>query len=73
VEKKYEMTQEELDQLMEACKPVPYMVMNGVEPSSPEENANRVWGRLAKKYKFDPKTPRPADGGNQFFFAESVE
>ncbi len=38
----YEMTPDDLTKIMDACKPMPYMVIGGVEPSSPQENANRA-------------------------------
>jgi len=30
--KEYEMTQAQLDAILNACKPVPYMVFGGMEP-----------------------------------------
>lgn len=31
----YEMTQSDLEKILEACKPVRYMVIGGIAPSSP--------------------------------------
>jgi hypothetical protein len=32
--------------LMDACKPVPYMVFGGVPPRSQKENANAAWAAI---------------------------
>ena len=65
----YEMTEEDLEKLLDACKPVPYMVVGGVPPRSPQENANDAWARLGKKMGFDSNTVQPASGGDRFFTA----
>ena len=49
--KEYELTQEEYDALMEASKPVTYMVVDGYEPSSPYENAMRVWDKVCARVR----------------------
>ena len=64
----YEMTEEQLKQLLDACKPVPYMVIGGHAPSSPQENANRAWMGLGKEMGFDWETVRPVQGKGQRFF-----
>jgi predicted TIM-barrel fold metal-dependent hydrolase len=70
--KEFEMTEEDLNALLEACKPVPYMVIGGYVPRSPQENANDAWERLGKKMGFDHMTVRPISGkGDRFFTAES--
>ena len=45
----YTVTDEEFERLMEAAKPVPYLVIGGHAPRSPQENANVVWQEIAKK------------------------
>jgi predicted TIM-barrel fold metal-dependent hydrolase len=70
--KEFEMTEEDLNALLKACKPVPYMVIGGYVPRSPQENANDAWERLGKKMGFDHMTVRPISGkGDRFFTAES--
>jgi hypothetical protein len=70
----YEMTEADLDELLDACKPVPVMMVGGHAPSSPQENANRAWVRLGEKMGFDSTTVRPADGrGTRFFTAVPSE
>lgn len=68
--KDYEMTQEDLDALLDAMKPVPYMVIGGIVPSSPQENANAAWKALGDKMGFKHMTVRPNGKGDRFFSAE---
>jgi predicted TIM-barrel fold metal-dependent hydrolase len=70
----YELTDEELEELLDACKPVPYLIIGGVEPRSPQENANAAWRRLGEKrgFKFMTVIPRP-EKGDKFFRAEPLE
>lgn len=66
----YEMTEQDLQDILEACKPVPYMVMGGMAPRSPQENANAAWAALGRKMGFDSMTVQPIHGkGNRFFTA----
>ena len=68
--KEYEMTQADLDKILDACKPVPYMVFGGMPPRSPQENANDAWAELGRRMGFDHMTVRGVDGkGNRFFSA----
>jgi hypothetical protein len=71
--KEYEMTQAQLDAILNACKPVPYMVFGGMEPRSPQENANDAWAALGKELGFDHMTVRPNGKGDRFFTADSCE
>lgn len=72
--KEFELTKEELAELLDACKPVPYMVIGGVAPRSPQENANAAWEKLGNKRGFNHMTVRPVAGkGVEFFTAEEVE
>lgn len=69
--KRFQMTQEDLDALLEASKPVPYMVVGGVAPSSPQENANAAWRRLGEKMGFDHMTVQPEGSDQRLFTAET--
>lgn len=71
--KEYEMTEDDLKELLSACKPVPYIMVGGVTPRSPQENANAAWARLGKKMGFKPMSVRPSRGGDRFFSAEPIE
>ena len=70
--KEYEMTQAQLDRILDACKPVPYIVVGGIEPSSPQENANHAWGALGKEMGFDHMSVRPNGKGDRFFTADAL-
>lgn len=72
--KEFKLTQEQLDILLNACKPVPYMVIGGIAPRSPQENANAAWATLGLELGFDSMSVRPINGkGMEFFTAEVVE
>lgn len=69
----YEMTEEDLRTILDACKPVRYMVFGGHEPVSPQENANRAWALLGKKMGFDSMTVQSSGKGNRIFSAISTK
>lgn len=70
----YEMTQQELDELLESFKAVPVMMIGSYAPSSQQENANRAWARLGEKLGFDYMTVQPISGkGDRFFSAVPSE
>jgi len=70
----YEMTEEDLKDLLAACKPVPCMMIGGITPASPQENANRAWRELGAKMGFDWQTVQPIPGkGTRFFTAVPLE
>ena len=71
--KEFQMTPDELKGIMEACRPVPMIMLQCGTPSSPQENANRAWQSLAAKYGFDWESVRPVSGkDNHYFTAESA-
>lgn len=69
----YEMSQDALDLILEACKPVVCMKIGNSMPSSPQENADRAWAALGKEMGFDSTTVRPSDKGDRFFTAVPSE
>lgn len=66
----YEMTEEDLKELLDACKATPVMFLSGGTPmgSSPQENANRAWKKLGDKMRFDSITVQPVSGKPPRFF-----
>ena len=64
----YEMSEEDHAALLEACKPVPYIVVGGHPPSSPQQNANAAWAALGRKMGFNGGTVQPVVGKPQRFF-----
>lgn len=74
MKRRFEMTQADLDELLDACRPVPYMVFGGIPPRSPQENANAAWQSLGARMGFDAMTVEQIPGADQkCFLAEPVE
>lgn len=72
--KEFELTQEQYDKLMDAMKPVPYMIVGGHAPRSQQENANDAWKALGKELGFNFMTVRPVHGkSDRFFTAEASD
>jgi predicted TIM-barrel fold metal-dependent hydrolase len=71
--REYEMTQVQLDAIMDACKPVPYIVIGGHAPRSPQENANDAWERLGEELGFRHMTVQPLGVNPRRFTAEPKE
>ena len=66
----FEMTQNDLDELLSCMKPVPMIMLQCGEPPSPQERANEAWKRLGEKMGFDYMTVKPTGKGDRFFSAE---
>ena len=67
----YEMTQEDFDAIIEACKPVPLIMLQTGMPRSQQERANDAWEKLGNKMGFDHMTVAPiAEKTNLHFSAE---
>lgn len=71
--KQFEMTQAQLDRILDACKPTPAMFLSGGQPmcGTPQENANLAWQQLGDELGFDHMTVRPTGHGDRFFTAET--
>jgi len=73
--KEFELSQDDLDQLLNASKAVPAVWLSGGQPmfGTPQENANREWKRVGKKYGFIWDTAQPVVGkGQRFITAEEI-
>lgn len=70
--KEFELTQEQYNRLIEACRPVPYLVFGGIAPRSPQENANAAWCSLGREMGFDGMTVTPVHGKPQTVFEAEV-
>lgn len=71
--KGYELTDEQYEKLLEACKPVRYMIIGGLVPRSPQENANQAWCELGRELGFDGMSVEPIHGSPRSFTAEARE
>lgn len=69
----FEMTQEDLDKLLEAMKPVPMIMLQIPYRSNPQENANRAWAELGSRMGFEPMSVEPSHKGDRFFTAIACE
>lgn len=74
--KEFEMSEEQLKKLLEACKPTPVMYLPGGQlmGGTPQENANRAWDTLGKEMGFKGRTVKPIPGKDgKYFTAEPIE
>lgn len=70
---KFTMTDEQLETIFDACKPVMCIKIGNYTPRSPQENANDAWAKLGLEMGFDPTTVNPGPGEDQkTFFAEPL-
>lgn len=65
----YEMSEDDLNAILESCKPVPLIMLQCGNPPSQQENANRAWKILGDKMGFDHMTVEPSGKGQRFFTA----
>ena len=66
----FEMTPEDLDELLDACKPTMVIKIGDYINPGPQENANRAWAELGRKMGFHHMTVQPVrEKGNRFFTA----
>ena len=70
--KDFEMSQEDLQTLLAAMKPIPMIALQCGSPGSVQENANAAWARLGEKLGFDSTTVQPNGKGDRFFSAEAA-
>lgn len=73
--REFVMSQEQLDTLLNACKPTPCMFLSGGQRmgSTPQENANAAWRELGEVMGFKGDTVQPIAGaGQKRFTAEEL-
>jgi len=71
--KEFILSKEDLEYLLDACKPIPYIIVGHYVPTNPQENANRAWQKMGKKYGFIWDTARPCGKGDNVVLAEPTE
>lgn len=64
MKQKYRMSDEQLAKLLDACKPVPYMIIGDYLPRAPQQNANDAWHYLGQEMGFDGDTAEDAGTGD---------
>lgn len=60
----FTMTQEDLNKLLEAAKPVPLIMLQIGMPRSAQERANDAWKELGDRMGFEWDTAQPVPFGN---------
>lgn len=73
--REFEMTPEQRERLLDACKPTPVMYLSGGQPmfKPAQENANDAWQALGRELGFVWDSAEPVPGkGMEFFTAEST-
>lgn len=70
---RYEMSEEQLQKIMDASEPVPMIALHCGPITSPQENANRAWQELGREMGFKWDTARPIRGeDHRIFTAEPL-
>jgi hypothetical protein len=72
MQKEFELTEEQYDEIIKAIQPVPYIVIGGMAPLSQQERANNAWKALGDKLGFKYMTVRPVYGKSDRFFTAEV-
>ena len=72
--KEFELTDEQVKELLSISKPTPAIALQCGEPPSPQRMANEWWQRIGKELGFNYLTARPMPSkGARFFTAEVAE
>ena len=71
--KRFDMTAEQLETLLNACKPIPLIMLQCGMPPSPQERANNAWQRLGNEMGFKHMTVEPIAGEPQTAFMAALE
>lgn len=69
----YEMTEADLTKLLDACRPVPLIMLQCGMPKSQQEMANDAWADLGRRMGFQHMTVRPTGKGDRSFTAVPEE
>lgn len=69
----YEMTEADLEKILDACKPVPMIMLQCGPGRSQQERANDAWAELGGRMGFDHMTVLPTGRGDRFFTAVPSE
>ena len=65
----YEMTEDDLKGILDACSPIPMIMLQCGPMRSAQDRANDAWAELGKRMGFDAMTVLPTDRGDRFFTA----
>jgi hypothetical protein len=71
--REFRLSNEDIEKLQEASRPVPMIMLQCGMPSSPQERANRAWAALGAKYGFLWETVQPVEGKDIGTFTADVK
>lgn len=69
----YEMTETDLQKILDACRPVPLIMLQCGMPPSRQERANAAWADLGQRMGFDYMSVRPTGKSDRSFTALPME
>jgi hypothetical protein len=69
----FELTEEELNGLLDAMKPEPLIMLQCGMPKSRQERANDAWAALGAKRGFEPMSVQQHTKGQRWFWAVPAE
>ena len=72
MKQEFEMTQEQFDEIIDACKTVPMIMIQRGNTRTKQENANDAWERLGKVMGFNHMSVKPSGSDLKKFFADEV-
>jgi hypothetical protein len=70
---KFRLSDKQLERIKKASRPVTYVVIGGMEPASPQENANAAWRLAAAELGFKWDTVQPDGDDPHDFLAEPAK
>ena len=71
--REFRLSNEDLERLYEASRPVPLIMLQCGMPPSPQDSANRAWAALGAKYGFLWETVLPVEGKDAGTFTAEVK
>lgn len=69
----FQMTEKQHKRIIDASQPVPYLIIGGIAPRSPQENANSAWANLGRELGFIYHTVRPIIGQDDYWFSAEAK
>ncbi len=70
--KEFKLTDEQLDKVLDASKPVKLIALQTGMPRSPQENANSAWKALGEEMGFQFMTVQPVPSKDDHYFTAEV-
>jgi hypothetical protein len=64
----FKLTDNQLKKILDASKPTLCIMVGGIVPPTPQDNANAAWRSLGDELGFDYLTVRPVPGKDEHYF-----